>query len=85
MRLINRNKYTLALIGNGFDKAHGYKTDYEDFVNEINDPNLDYFRSCCENEHSITTWYCLEESIRILTEKLSFFGIQQFVYSHLID
>ncbi len=70
MRHINRNKYTLALIGNGFDKAHGYKTDYEDFVNEINDPILDYFRSCC-GEHSITTWYCLEESIRILTEKLT--------------
>ena len=24
MSHINRNKYTLALIGNGFDKAHGY-------------------------------------------------------------
>ena len=69
MRIINENRHTLAIIGNGFDMVHGYKTDYQSFVEQINDPDLDFFRSCCENEHSITTWYSLEESIRILTEK----------------
>lgn len=70
MRKYNDNRHTLALIGNGFDMAHWYKTDYRSFVDQTNDPNLDYFRCCCENECSITTWYWLEESIRILTEKL---------------
>lgn len=70
MRKYNDNRHTLALIGNGFDMAHGYKTDYYSFVDQTNDPNLDYFRSLCEKEHSITTWYSLEDSIRILTEKL---------------
>ncbi len=67
MRKYNDSRHTLALIGNGFDMAHGYKTDYHSFVDQINDPNLDYFRSLCEKEHSITTWYSLEDSIRILS------------------
>ena len=64
-------RYTaLAIIGNGFDMAHGYNTDYKSFVEKTSDPNLDLFRSYCENEDSITTWYLFEENIKILTEKM---------------
>lgn len=72
-----KNK-TLAIIGNGFDIAHGYHTQYKSFVENTSHPSLDTFRSYCENESSITTWYSFEENIRILTEKL-------FLQSHTED
>ena len=31
---------------------------------------MEHFKSCCENEQDITTWYLFEENIRILTGKL---------------
>lgn len=72
MRLFRRKKpfKTLAIIGNGFDLAHGYSTDYRTFVEKISSPYLDQFKSYCDREESITTWYWFEDSIRILTEKL---------------
>ena len=35
---------TLAIIGNGFDIAHGYKTDYRSFVDNTKDEALDTFK-----------------------------------------
>lgn len=61
---------TLAIIGNGFDMAHGYNTDYEAFANNVSSSYLDEFKAYCDKECSITTWYWFEENIRILTEKL---------------
>ena len=52
-----KNYKTLAIIGNGFDIAHGYKTDYRSFVEKTSNQSLDAFRSYCEDEDSITTWY----------------------------
>lgn len=63
---------TLVIIGNGFDMAHGYHTDYQSFVEKNPDSNLNWFRSYCENDASITTWYFFEENIKILTNKLFF-------------
>lgn len=60
---------TLAIIGNGFDMAHGYATGYRSFAENTPDPSLDKFRVYCENEASISTWYLFEENINILTEK----------------
>lgn len=61
---------TLAIVGNGFDLAHNYKTDYESFSNKTIHPSLKYFKDLCEAERSITTWHSFEENIKILTEKL---------------
>ena len=66
-----KNTYkTLAIIGNGFDKAHGYDTDYKAFAQRVSSPHLSQFKAYCDEESSITTWYLFEENIRILTEKL---------------
>ena len=61
---------TLVIVGNGFDLAHGYDTLYKSFAEKIENPYLEHFKSCCENEQDITTWYLFEENIRILTGKL---------------
>ena len=60
---------TLAIIGNGFDLAHGYQTQYHDFVRHTDSVYLEQFKSCCENE-KITTWYLFEDNIRLITERL---------------
>ncbi len=70
MSFLRRQPQTLAIIGNGFDLNHGYKTNYEDFINTVSHPDLDKFRSYCENEESITNWFWFEENIRILSEKM---------------
>lgn len=59
---------TLAIIGNGFDMAHGYKTDYRSFVKNTRSVYLEKFKSYCEAEN-ISTWYLFEDNIRIITEK----------------
>lgn len=61
---------TLAIIGNGFDMAHGYATDYRTFAESTSSPYLEQFKEYCDKEESITTWYWFEDNIRILTEKL---------------
>ena len=61
---------TLAIIGNGFDLVHGYATDYRTFAESTSSPYLDQFKSYCDKDESITTWYWFEDNIRILTEKL---------------
>ena len=61
---------TLAIVGNGFDMAHNYKTGYKSFSDKTIHPSLKYFKDLCEDEESITTWYSFEENIKILTEKL---------------
>lgn len=66
MDLFGLKKDTLAIIGNGFDIAHGYKTDYRSFVNDTKDEALDKFKEMCDNEESIQTWYNFEENIAII-------------------
>ena len=70
MCLFHKGRHTLAVIGNGFDLAHGFSTSYRDFVKNTSAPSLDFFRSCCDNESSITSWYLFEDNIRILTHNL---------------
>lgn len=60
---------TLAIVGNGFDLAHGFDTDYQSFVAHTTDPNLDRFRKLCENEGGITTWYLFEQNIGSLSSQ----------------
>lgn len=67
---MNKKFETLAIVGNGFDLAHKYNTDYKSFSKETIHPSLKYFKDLCEYEESITTWYSFEENIKILTEKL---------------
>ena len=59
----------VAIIGNGFDLAHKYATDYESFITATDDPSLSIFKSFCES-HDITTWYSFEENINKLTHEL---------------
>lgn len=61
---------TLAVIGNGFDLAHGYQTDYHSFIQKVSDKNLDRFKAYCQKEQEIKTWYDFETNIRILSETL---------------
>ena len=61
---------TVALIGNGFDLNHGYKTDYGSFVNAVRAPALDVFRALCEKYGETETWYDFENNVERLTLKL---------------
>lgn len=61
---------TLAIVGNGFDCAHGYHTRYDQFTRTVRADCLDVFRQYCEGDPDIRTWYAFEENIRILTGKL---------------
>lgn len=73
-RLVNNMKFsfkkprTLAIIGNGFDLNHGYRTDYKSFAQSTDDPAMQKFKEYCEIEN-IDTWYLFEENIRILSER----------------
>ena len=69
MSLFKKAPHTLAIVGNGFDMNHGYKTDYKSFAQCSNDPCLQTFEKYCETE-DIDTWYFFEENIGILSEKL---------------
>ncbi len=60
---------TLAVIGNGFDLVHGYKTLYGDFAYAVSDSAIDRFRELCGGEPTIKNWYDFENNIRILTER----------------
>ena len=62
-----KRKYkSLAIIGNGFDLAHGYKTTFDEFVKNTSNANLDIFREFCVDEH-ITTWHRFEENIKLIS------------------
>lgn len=63
------NYTTLAIIGNGFDLAHGYDTTYRSFVDRTQSEVLDEFRQMCDNE-GITTWYDFENNIKELSLNL---------------
>ena len=66
-----RKKYrTLAIIGNGFDLAHHYATDYNSFVKATSSKSLDVFKEYCAQNNSITTWYLFEDNINRLTQEL---------------
>ena len=62
------NEKTIAIIGNGFDLAHGYKTRYKDFAENTKSKALDIFRCFCD-ENSIVEWYDFEKNIESLTMK----------------
>ena len=59
---------TLAIIGNGFDLAHGYRTRYESFSESVDDAALAEFKEYC-GEASIETWHEFENNINILTKR----------------
>lgn len=63
------NYITLAIIGNGFDLAHGYDTTYRSFVERTQSEVLDEFRQMCDDE-GITTWYDFENNIKELSLNL---------------
>lgn len=67
--LIKKAAKTLVIIGNGFDLAHGYKTDYKSFVDNTKSAHLDRFRSYCD-DFDMATWYLFEDSIKVITEQL---------------
>lgn len=65
--LKNKRKYnSLAIIGNGFDLAHGYKTNYADFIENTKDIDLETFKKLCNSE-KIETWYDFEKNINIMS------------------
>ncbi len=66
----NKTYKTLAIIGNGFDLAHGYATDYRSFVETTNSESLDIFKKYCDKGKDITTWYSFEDNINQLTQEL---------------
>lgn len=71
MALFGKKNYkTLAIIGNGFDLAHGFQTGYKSFVAHTTDPSLERFRELCEDGVDTTTWYLFEENIGKLSSEL---------------
>lgn len=69
--MLSKDKVTtLAIIGNGFDMAHGYRTDYKSFSESVNHPSLNKFKEFCDDTTDISTWYLFEENIKILTGRL---------------
>lgn len=68
MRLFKKRYTKLAIIGNGFDLNHGYRTDYQTFAVNTEHPSLERFKSYCDTQQ-IQTWYSFEENIRILSER----------------
>ncbi len=69
MKRSKKTAKTLAIVGNGFDMAHGYKTDYKTFAEKTKSPYLDKFKEYCESE-KIETWYLFEENIQKITYNL---------------
>lgn len=67
---ISKDQCTLAIIGNGFDLAHGFSTTYEAFSENVSAPSLEFFKSCCDDESDIASWYSFEENIKKLTSTL---------------
>lgn len=66
----NKRKYrSLAILGNGFDLAHGYKTTYDDFVTNTKNTDLEKFQKLCEDE-KIKTWYDFEKNVSIMSLNL---------------
>lgn len=59
----------MAIIGNGFDLAHGYKTKFEDFVENTPNADLDTFRQFC-NDENIENWNQFEKNIESITINL---------------
>lgn len=68
MYLFGKRYKRLAIIGNGFDLNHGYKTDYKTFAANTQHPSLTRFKEYCDTE-KIETWYSFEENIRLLSER----------------
>ena len=66
MFVANRKHKCLAIIGNGFDLAHGYKTTFAEFVKQTSSSDLDTFRQFC-NEDEIINWYNFEENVKLIT------------------
>ncbi len=68
---LKRKPQTLAIIGNGFDLNHGYKTNYSDFANSRKASKvLSEFEAYCKEELPERTWHDFENNIRELTQKL---------------
>lgn len=68
---------TLAIIGNGFDLAHGFHTDFTSFAEHTSDLALNSFKKLCENNDYSTTWYLFEENIAYLTTQMFHASMQE--------
>lgn len=62
--------HKLAIIGNGFDLAHNYRTLYSSFANGTSSPVLNKFKAYCDDEPATGTWHDFENNINILTHSL---------------
>ncbi len=67
--MCNRSYKTLAIIGNGFDRAHGYKTDFKSFVKNTSSTYLTIFKVCCKRHLMTDKWYDFEQCIADLSGK----------------
>ena len=66
MLAANKKYKSLAIIGNGFDLAHGYKTTFAEFIKHTSNSDLDIFKQFCNNDN-IIHWYDFEENIKVIT------------------
>ncbi len=66
---MTHNEYTdLAIIGNGFDLAHGYKTSYGDFANAVGEEFFaDYKEFLNTYLGNTNEWNCFEKQVENLT------------------
>ena len=64
-----KNSSTIALIGNGFDLAHGLRTDYMSFVKHNKNESIELFKYYCQMQ-DISSWTCFEDCINTLSLKL---------------
>lgn len=62
----NSKKDKLIIIGNGFDLAHEFETDYKSFVHHVQDPALTEFERMCDGIPQIEKWTQFEENIKTI-------------------
>lgn len=63
---VKRKYKSIAIIGNGFDLAHGYMTTFDEFVKKTTNTDLNTFRQFCVDEN-ISTWHNFEENIKVIS------------------
>jgi len=65
-------KQKLAIIGNGFDLAHGLKTDYYSFFNQLPVNVQNKWKSIVQDNHIAENyWYSFEEVMDLITKEKS--------------
>ena len=99
MRRYNYNAAdTLVIIGNGFDKAHGLNSDYNDFAQKVKDDSLltfkekwekYYVKNCsgCRNciiFNDQNSWTSFETGICSMTNKMSYLAFDEDYNYHVL-